>query len=301
MKRLVLALAFAASLLISLAPAVAAANFPAQINLPNGWQPEGITSGPGTTFYVGSLANGAIFKGDVRTGSGDVLVPGQPGLVAVGVEYEARAGGRLWVAGGPTGAVRAYNADTGDLLGSWQFNAGFLNDLVATNDAIFVTDSVIPQLIVIPLGPGGSLPGPNGATTVPITGDLQYSAGFNANGIVEARGQLVTVQTNSGKLFTLDRSGATRQIDLGGADVLNGDGLELLGNKLFVVENFDNRIAVVKLGSGLDSGEVLGTITRPGFDVPTTATYAAGRLWAVNSRFTTPPTPDTPYWITRVP
>jgi hypothetical protein len=35
--------------------------------------------------------------------------------------------------------------------------------------------------------------------------------------------------------------------------------------------------------------------------VPTTAAFQAGRLWAVNAQFGTPPTPDTQYWITRLP
>ena len=38
--------------------------FPKIILLPNGWQPEGIASGSGTSFYVGSLADGAIYVGD---------------------------------------------------------------------------------------------------------------------------------------------------------------------------------------------------------------------------------------------
>jgi hypothetical protein len=39
----------------------------------------------------------------------------------------------------------------------------------------------------------------------------------------------------------------------------------------------------------------------PDVDVPTTATFAAGRLWAVNARFGTAPAPTTEYWITQVP
>jgi hypothetical protein len=39
----------------------------------------------------------------------------------------------------------------------------------------------------------------------------------------------------------------------------------------------------------------------PSFDIPSTATVATGRLWAVNLRFTTPSEPTTPYWITQLP
>ena len=75
--------------------------FPATIGLPNGFQPEGISIGKGTSFYVGSVANGAIFRGDVRTGKGAILVPGAKPGVSVGTEVDKR--NRLWVAGGPTG------------------------------------------------------------------------------------------------------------------------------------------------------------------------------------------------------
>ena len=42
------------------------------------------------------------------------------------------------------------------------------------------------------------------------------------------------------------------------------------------------------------------TITHPDFDVPTTIDEHGGNLYAVNARFTTPPGPDVPYWVTRV-
>ena len=44
---------------------------PKTVNLPDGIRPEGITSGPGTRFYVGSLADGRIVTGDLRDGSSD--------------------------------------------------------------------------------------------------------------------------------------------------------------------------------------------------------------------------------------
>ena len=291
-----LALAFGAT------TAAAGKNFPDRIDLPNGWAPEGITSGTGTTVFVGSLADGAIWRGDTRTGTGDVFIAGVPGRVAVGIEYEAGAD-RLWVAGGGTSQVRAYDASSGALLASYDFVSGFLNDVVATPDAIYVTDSNMQQLIVIPLGPGGSLPAPGGATTLPLTGDLVYDpAAFNANGIVAARGWLILVQSGEGLLFRVDpATGMTTELDLGGYSVTTGDGLELRGSTLYVVRNRMNLVAALRLGPGLTSASLQAEFGAPSFDVPTTATRSAGDLWAVNARFGTPVTPDTEYWITRVP
>ena len=65
--------------LVGSGPAAALANaqaFPDQIDLPDGWSPEGITAGRGSTVYVGSLAGGGIWEGDVRAGTGSVLFPG---------------------------------------------------------------------------------------------------------------------------------------------------------------------------------------------------------------------------------
>jgi len=283
------------------APASAASPFPARINLPNGWQPEGISLGRGTTFFVGSLANGAIFKGNLRTGTGSVLVPGSAGTVAVGTEYE-RGANRVWAVGGPTGAVRAYNASTGALLASYSFaGAGFLNDLAITRRAVYVTDSFAAQLDVIPLGPGGSLPAPSAAFTLPLTGDFALEPSFNLNGIVTTRGWLIGVQSNTGLLFRINpTTGATRTIDLGGRTVVSGDGLQIRGSTLYVIRNV-NQVDVFRLGSHLTSARFLGTLTSDSLDVATTGVVAAGRLWVVNARFNTPPTPDTEYWITRLP
>jgi hypothetical protein len=308
LPRLAAVLTTVALLLVGLVTATSAAaaqahsagKFPTRIDLPDGFAPEGITTGRGTTVYVGSLADGAIWQADVRTGEGRILVPGVEGRVAVGVEYD-NARQVLWVAGGPTGTIRAYDTRTGDLLATYTFDAGFLNDLVVTRDAVYATDSMMQQLAVVPLS-GKELPDPEAATTLPLTGDLEYIEGFNANGIVAKRGFLLVVQSNTGLLFRVEPStGETVQVDLGGYPLTNGDGLELRGSRLFVVRNMDNLIAEIRLGRHLTTGTLVRELTSPDFDVPTTATFAAGRLWAVNARFGTPPTPTTAYWITQVP
>jgi hypothetical protein len=301
---LALATATALAVLTIAGPVAAAPRFPDRIDLPNGWAPEGITAGAGNTVFVGSLANGAIWRADARTGDGSVLVPGASGMVAVGTEYEAGAD-RLWVAGGPTGQVRVYDASSGDLLETYTFSpAGFLNDLVVTHDAVYVTDSGIQQLDVIPLGPGGALPGPADVETLPLTGDIAFVPNeFNANGIVAARGWLIVVQSNTGKLFRVDPStGETTEIDLlGGASVTFGDGLELRGSTLYVVRNQLNLVAAFKLGPQFAAALLVDEQTSAGLSVPTTAAWTAGSLYAVNARFGTPVTPDTEYWITRLP
>ena len=283
---------------VAVLPATAgAATFPGTIRLPDGWQPEGIASGRGTSLYVGSIPTGAVWKGDARTGRGDVLVAGQAGRSAIGIKVDRR--NRLVVAGGATGQAFVYDARTGADLASYQLApagaATFVNDVVVTAKAAWFTDSRIQQLYALPLGHHGRLPAQSGVRTLPLTGDLVYGEGNNLNGIVAARGGrvLLSVQTNTGKLFRIDpRSGVTREVDLGGASLLNGDGMLLAGRTPFVVQNRDNKIAVVKLSGSLHRGRVVATLTDPDFDVPTTIAFTAGRLYAVNARFgTTDPQP----------
>jgi sugar lactone lactonase YvrE len=175
--------------------------------------------------------------------------------------------------------------------------------VVVTKKAAWFTDSRIQQLYAVPLGRHGRLPGQGRVRTLPLTGDLEYTTGNNLNGIVAARGGrvLVSVQTNTGKLFRINpRTGATREVDLGGAVLTNGDGLLLAGRVLFVVQNRLNQIAVVKLSGSLDRGRLVAELTDPDFDVPTTIAFTAGHLYAVNARFGTAGPQPARYDIVRV-
>jgi sugar lactone lactonase YvrE len=293
--------------LVALVPATAgAATYPDLIRLPDGWQPEGIAAGRGSSLYVGSIPTGAIWKADARTGQGEVLVEGREGRAAIGIKVDRR--NRLFVAGGPTGMAFVYDARTGEDLASYQLTpegtaATFVNDVVVTHKAAYFTDSLNQQLYVLPFGGKGRLPDQSKVRVLPLTGDLAYTTGFNLNGIAADRGgrALLAVQSNTGLLFRINpRTGVTRQVDLGGASLTNGDGLLLIGRVLFVVRNQRNEIAVVKLSRSLDRGRVVATITDPDFDVPTTIAFQDGRLYAVNARFgTTDPQPAR-YDIVRV-
>jgi sugar lactone lactonase YvrE len=299
MRRMLLLAATVA--VVAVPAAFAKAAFPETIALPNGWQPEGIAIGNGTTFYVGSIPTGAIYRGDLRTGRGAPLVQGATGRAAIGVDFDH---GRLFVAGGSTGKGFVYDARTGTLVRELQLATGggptFVNDVVVAKRAAWFTDSNRAVLYRLPLSKNGS-PAAT-AKAVALTGDFQLASGFNLNGIdATPNGKtLVVVQSVNGKLFRVTTSGVTTEIDLGGATVTNGDGILLQGRTLYVVRNQNNEIAVVQLGKDLATGTVGRTITDPDFDVPTTIDRLGSRLFAVNARFGTTPTPTTPYAVVQV-
>ena len=282
--------------------AAAQATFPESLPLPNGFQPEGISIGNGTTFYVGSIPTGAVYRGDLRTGTGAVLVPGAPGRAAIGVEFDR---GLLFVAGGPTGKAFVYDAASGVLVREVQLATGtggtFVNDVVVTTTAAYFTDSQRAVLYRLPLGSGGA---PSAtAQAVPLTGDYQQVAGFNLNGIdaTPDGARLVVVQSATGKLFVVEaETGVSSEIDLGGRTLPNGDGLLLLGRTLYVVQNRLNTIAVVRLAGDLSSGSVATTITDPDFDVPTTIDRFGNHLYAVNARFGNPAPTTATYNVVKV-
>jgi hypothetical protein len=280
-------------------PAGVAAQAPERIDLPAGWQGEGITT-DGSSLFAGSLANGAIWKGDPATGAGDVLVPGAEGMISVGMDIESDAG-RLWVAGGPTGQVRVYDSESGELLQTYPFEAGFLNDVAVGTDAVYITDSFMPQILVVPLAEDGGVAAPDEAVAVPIGGELEYGEGFNLNGVVATDAGLVAVHSPTGVLYRIDPvTGEATAIDSGDIELTAGDGLELYGDSLYVVRNNANLIVELELNEDASAVTAAGEYTSDDFDVPTTAARIGDDLWAVNARFGIDATPDSEYWITRL-
>ena len=282
-----------------------AAQFPDVIPLPNGFRPEGIAVGTGSTFYVGSIPTGAVYRGDLRTGEGEVLVPAQSGRAAIGLKYDERTG-LLFVAGGPTGFAFVYDGETGESVGAIQLTTlpSFINDVVITNDAAYFTNSFQPFLYRVPLENNGELPATPTVEEIPLGGDYQFTPGaFNANGIAATPNgkTLIIVNSTEGALYTVDpNTGVATRIDLGTGAVPNGDGILLQGKTLYVVQNQLNQIAVIRLNADLTAGEIVETITSPNFRVPTTIARFGNSLYAVNARFGTPPTPDTEYEVVRV-
>jgi len=261
--------------------------FPTLIPLPDNFNPEGIAIGERPVAYFGSLANGSIYRANLVTGEGALLPEPGPGTPSVGLKLDDEHN-RLFVAGGPAGSGRVVSARSGRILASYTFQTAptFINDVVLTPRAAYFTDSMKPFLYVVRLGRHGSLP--DGFTALPLSGDLVYQPGFNVNGISRTPDgrALLVVQSNTASLFRVDpATGAATLVDLGGEPVTAGDGLLLLGNSLYVVQNQLNRVAKFRLSFSGRSGRLEGTATDPRFQVPTTVAAFERRLYLPNAKF----------------
>ncbi len=289
---------------------------PDRIELPNGFQPEGITIGPGPVAYLGSRADGDILAANLKTGATRVFSQGPgPGFPAIGLKSDQRS--LLYVAGGTAGTGRVVSIRTGETLRTYQFATGtptaptFVNDVILSKNFAWFTDSQRAQLYRVPRARNGRLAPQSAVKIIPLTGG--WTAGF-ANGIAFTpdRSALLVVQSDTGLLFRVNpRTGRARQVDLGGTLLTNGDGLLVKGRILYVVQNRLNQVAVIKLRESGRSGRLVDVLTAPPcstppqpsnacFDVPTTVAAYKGGLYLPNARFGNPSPTTAAYWITRI-
>lgn len=322
MKRLISLLVLLAGLTIPGGATAQGNSFPTLIPLPDEFGPEGIATGRGSEFFVGSTPTGAIYKGDLRTGEGSVLVVPSVYRLAVGLAVDVRSH-YLFVAGGFLGQAYVYDASTGDEVRLFQLTApgSLVNDVIVTREAAYLTDSFRPYLYRIPLGPGGRLADSLVPEEMKLTGDfVDVPGAINANGIeATPNGVWLLVATccplppgdfqpGLGKLYRVDPlTGYAMEVDLGGGSLPFADGILLDagdggGYTLYVIQNFLNLIAVVHLDPELLSGAIVGVLTSPDFRIPATVAGFGDRLYAVNARFDVsgpgvPPPPGTEYEV----
>jgi hypothetical protein len=316
-RRTVLTTAAASAVIAVSAPAAASATSrrqspaPETVDLPVGYRPEGITSGPGTAFYVGSLADGRIVKGDLIAGGLATLLPGAPGRSLRGLFWDRQCR-VVWAVGDVTtglvtvGHVWCVDDTSGAVLHDVPVpGSGFLNDLVVTEAAVWVTDSFVDRLTVIAHDHATMSAG--APSFVALSGAWPAGNGtfINANGIrLLPDGDIVLNNSEFGGLWQVaPATGATRSIPVaGGPGVTSGDGLLADGDILYNVRGSGlNEVSVLQVRPGASgwTAKWQGARSDRSLDFPSTATLAGGWLWAVNARFSTPGT--VPYWITRLP
>ncbi|GGV29336.1 hypothetical protein GCM10010277_12090 [Streptomyces longisporoflavus] len=277
------------------------AAWPTEFPLPDGFLPEGITIGEKPYAYMGSRANGAVYRTDLRTGRGEVFYEGAAGTVAVGLKIDDD--GLLYIAGN-TGVARILDTRSRELVATYQLTeatpAHFINDVTLLGERAWFTDSRDSVLYGVPRGRRGAV------RALPLGGDWVQTPGvINANGIADTPDgrALIVVSSSPGKLYRVHlKTGHATEITLVGAgDVLNGDGLLRVGRTLYVVQNRLNKVSVFHLDAKAATATLRRTITDPRFDIPTTAARWRDRLYLVNARFTSPQEPTTTFNAVAVP
>jgi len=279
--------------------------WPDLIPIAVGIEAEGITLGKDRDFFVGAfsytgnLTNaGAIYKGNLLTGEGQILVP-PTGKPVSGLSYDERTD-YLYAAtgyypGGFSGpfveqGVRVYAGTSGRLLGEIIFGDEMvLNDVLVTETAVYCTDSISTTLYKIPLEGDGKVFS-SAAAKIEMTGFEMDPTGFNANGLVgDFDGkQLVIINISTGVLYLLDtESGAASPVNIEGDEQLfaDGDGLYMDGRTLYIMQNFAQKIAVVELSDDLTQGTFVRNIVSDNFAIPTTITGFGNCIYAINTHF----------------
>jgi hypothetical protein len=148
---------------------------PKRVPVLDGSYHEGFAIGRGTTAYSGS-PDGSIYKVDLRSGQGEAMVAPKPDFDVINECYKLgmRVDPRrnyLFVAGCVQGNFMVLDADTGAEIMNYQLAPEFsttINDLVITQDAVYVTDFGQPYLYRLPLSANGRLPSATAVTAIPL-------------------------------------------------------------------------------------------------------------------------------------
>ncbi|MEX2534391.1 MAG: PQQ-dependent dehydrogenase, methanol/ethanol family [Trueperaceae bacterium] len=266
------------------------------------------------TLYVGSSVDGAIYWGNPDSDELTVFVEGESSIdAAFGMAIDDMD--RLWVVGGPTGMIGVFDSESGETLATMEAppadNGTFLNDVVAAPDGyVYITDSARPVLFRAQASESevGELEGWLDLSDTPIDygGEGEGPPATNLNGIVvtDDGNYLITVDMNDGKLYRVDlHDQEVSEIDLNGESVMNGDGLIIDGQMLYVVRLTENEVVTVELADDYSSGTVEARFTDPSLQWPATAALIDDRLYLVNTQFNRQEQgdPELPFTVASVP
>jgi sugar lactone lactonase YvrE len=318
MKRLVAAVAASLAVVSIVPPASALAGDRRPttyvVSQQEGVLPESISVSRDGTMYVTSFGTGAVYRGTTRNPTMEPFLPaGSDGRTrASGVEVDKK--GRVFIAGYSTHTLFVYSPD-GSLVAKRVApnpNAA-LNDLVVTDDAVYVTDSLTGTLW------RASVTGSQiGQLTewIPPSG-FPAAPGF-LNGIVvtpDNRIALIgTATEGSGEpgdahLYRVNlRDRKVSEVAVTGGFLATPDGLLLEGNRLYATVNFPDghgsftyAVDLAILNPAMTSMRMVRRSgTAPRTQAPTAVARDGDRLLWVNSQFGgNPPAP--PFTVTQVP
>jgi len=294
--------------------------FPKIVPALEGAPPEGFTIGKGHTAYNGSI-DGSIYKMNLRTGQGGILVEAEPDFdwvnecYKLGMRVDPRSN-YLFVAGCINGDAYVFDADTGREIMKYQLDDSdvtVINDIAITRDAVYFTDFGQPYIYRLPLSKNGRIPGgEDAATAIPLTGDFEVGdnlIGVFANGIVATPDGKTLIIGNSGssKIFRVDPGtghadeiivdppleGLVIGVDENGDPFLDGtflDAIVLRDGVLYILSSGFNTteedmVQVVVLDEDMLTGTRLGVITDSEMDGIASGALHGDSLYVNNARY----------------
>ena len=161
--------------------------------------PEGIAYDPQTSnFFVGSTDDGTIYRSELSEREASVFLSGNGERdEAAGLSVDA-ANRRLWVAGGSSQRIFAYNVASGELIKAYQAGEenGLINDVTTDSEGnAYFTNSSAPTLYRVPNTPEG--PGEL-EVLIDLSDTLSAPADFNLNGTVVTPDDRYLIVAHSG-------------------------------------------------------------------------------------------------------
>ena len=205
------------------------------------------------------------------------------------------APGRLFGGASPSDAIRNHTLTT---------KPNFINDVVLTRRYAWFTDSQQAQLYGVPLGRNGRPGGQASVVALPLTGDLGAGRRLQCRTALHrlrtARHCLSSTPPPSCYIESIRRPAKQRRVDLGGTLLTNGDGLLVRGKDPVrgsepAKPGRGYQVECLRHSWSIDRHPEKQALRRPN--------HSGGfreEPYLPNARFTTPPTPTTEYWITRI-
>lgn len=276
--------------------------------------PTGLAYDPATGhFYVGSAADGALYRGHIDRPEVELWSPdGTDGReLTSGMTLDPA--GRLFVNGADSNSIRIYDPAGAELLAELRgLDGGFVNEVTIADDgSAYVTDSFLPVIYRITETEGRWQLEPwLDVADTPI--DWVHGR-HNLNGILAVGRHLLSVQSNTGQLWRIDRfTGAVTEVDApplpSGDALISADGRQVFvtqGN-LYAASDQEPRVAVLAMNDDLTSARVVDTLIPPGgLRHPSQAALTdRGSILVVNSqynRLVAEQAPELPFTISSIP
>ncbi len=259
--------------------------------------PEGIAySKKNQTFYVSSLQYGKIGKVSMDGTYQDFITDNNL-VSSIGIHINPKENALYVCVSDPGVAVNtdastqkklakviAYDIKSGKQkfvanLGALNVGgANFANDLDFDKKGnAYVTNSFSPIIYKI---------NKKGKASVFASNSTWKQEGFSLNGIVvHPSGNLIVVQSNTGKLFKINLKNPTQISTITAPIIASGDGLILnkTKNELVVISNSENKVYQLLLNSDCTAASLLNTKSTS-MSFPTTGTLVGEKYYILNAK-----------------